>query len=182
MDTIFYQRISLKIHQGEHQGWGQISEAEWQAVARIWVNGLLDHGIMPVRLSKAFILACILGIDSVDGDILMKSFLNFLPPVERSAVEKALQGTMDESGEEDLLDLFTRMGSHFLPTKDYMQPAIKTTAHKAILQKPKYIVDFSTPMALVQLNLSEKESVLSLYESKKDTGNNTRKIQGFHHW
>ncbi|CAI5697433.1 unnamed protein product [Oreochromis niloticus] len=109
-------------------------------------------------------------MDSVDLDILIASFLNYLPPVERSAVEKALQGTMDEN-EEDLLDLFTRMGSHFLPPKNNMQPAIETMAHKAILQEPKYIMDcFSTPMARLQLKLSGKESVLSLYETKKATG------------
>lgn len=121
---------------------------------------------MPVRLSKAFILACIYRIDSVDVDILI-SFLNYLPPVERLAVEKALQGTIEES-DEDLLDLFTRMGSCRLPPKN-IEPAIKIMAHKAILQEPKYIVDcFSTHMA--QLILPDKESVLSLYDSKKATG------------
>ncbi|CAI5671024.1 uncharacterized protein LOC120442062 [Oreochromis aureus] len=146
-------------------------ETEWQAVGQIWVKNLLDHGVFPVRLSKAFILACIHGMDSVDVDILIKLFLNYLPPVERSAVEKALQGTMNENDEEDLLDLFTRMGSHFLPPKNNMQPAIETMAHKAVLQEPKYIMDcFSTPMACLQLKLSDKESVLSLYETKKATG------------
>lgn len=147
------------------------SEAEWQAVGRIWVKGLVDHGVMPVKLSMAFILACISGIDSVDTDILMSSFLNYLLPTERSAVEKALQGTMEESDEEDLFDLFSRMGSHFLPPKNSMKSAIETMAHKAILQEPKYIVDcFSTPMSLVKLKLPDKESVLSLYELKKATG------------
>ena len=47
------------------------SEVKWQAVGRIWVKGVLEHGVMPVRLSKALILACIHGIDSVDTDILM---------------------------------------------------------------------------------------------------------------
>ncbi|XP_034080790.1 uncharacterized protein LOC117551840 [Gymnodraco acuticeps] len=146
-------------------------EAEWQAVGQIWVKRLLDHGVMPVRLSKAFIVACIHGVHSVDVDILMISFLNYLSPVERSAVEKALQGTMEESDDEDLLDLFTRMGSHFLPAKNNMEPAIETMAHKAILQEPKYIVDcFLTPMSLVQLQLPDKDSVLSLYENKKATG------------
>lgn len=88
-------------------------EDEWQAIGRIWVKGLLDHGVFPVRLSKAFILACIHGIDSGDPDILMTSFLNYLPPLERAAVDKALQGSMEESDEEDLLDLFTRMGSQY---------------------------------------------------------------------
>uniref|UniRef100_A0A3P9DBH3 Ubiquitin carboxyl-terminal hydrolase n=1 Tax=Maylandia zebra TaxID=106582 RepID=A0A3P9DBH3_9CICH len=146
-------------------------EAEWQAVGQIWVKGFLDHGVFPVRLSKAFILACIHGIDSVSIDILMTSFLNYVAPVERSAVENALQGTMGESDEEDLLDLFTRMGSNSLPPKNNMQLAIERMAHKAILQEPKYIVDcFSTPMAGLQQKLSDKERVLSLYETKKATG------------
>ena len=146
-------------------------EAKWQAVGRIWVKGLVDHGVMPVRLSMAFIFACINGLDSVDVDILMASFLNYLPPLERSAVEKALQGTMEEDDEEDLLELFTRMGSHFLPPKEGMKAAIETMAHKAILQEPKFIVDcFSTPMSQVKPKLLDKESLLFLYESKKATG------------
>lgn len=147
------------------------SQAEWQAVGRIWAKGLLEHGVMPVRLSKAFILVCIHGLHSVDVDNLMTSFFSYLAPFERSAVEKALQGTMEESDEEDLLNLFTRMGSHSPPPKNNMQPAIETMAHKAILQEAKYVVDcFFTPMTLAQLKLSDKESVMSLYESKKATG------------
>uniref|UniRef100_A0A1A7Y3P9 Si:ch73-30l9.1 n=1 Tax=Iconisemion striatum TaxID=60296 RepID=A0A1A7Y3P9_9TELE len=147
------------------------SEAEWQAVGRIWVKGFLDHGVMPVKLSLAFILACISGIDNVDSDTLMSSFLNYLPPIERSAVEKALQGTLEESDQEDLLDLFTRMGSHSLPPQNGMKSAIEMMAHKAILQEPKYIVDcFSTPMSHVKLKLPDKDSVFNLYELKKPTG------------
>lgn len=69
---------------------------------------------------KGFHFTCIHGVDSVDVDILITSFLNYLPVVERSAVEKALQGTLDENDEDDLLDFFTRMGSHFLPPKNNM--------------------------------------------------------------
>lgn len=146
-------------------------KAEWQAVGLIWVKGLLDHGVMPAMLSKSFILACIHGLDSVDVDILMASFLNFLPPVERLVIEKALQGVVEQSDEEELMDIFTRMGSHYLPAKDDLQPAIETMAHKALLQEAKYVVDcFSTPMAHVKVLLADKESVLSLYESKKATG------------
>lgn len=118
---------------------------------------MLDHGVMPVRLSKSFILACIHGIDTVDVNVLMSSFLNYLSSGERSAIEKALQGTLEESDEEELLDLFTRMGSHCLPPKNNMEAAIQTMAHKAILQEPKYIVDcFSKTMACAQLKLLTK--------------------------
>ncbi|KAJ4921180.1 hypothetical protein JOQ06_017706 [Pogonophryne albipinna] len=101
----------------------------------------------------------------------MTSFLNYFSPVERAVVEKALRGPMEESDEEDSLDLFTRMGSHFLPAKNNMEPAIETMAHEANLQEPKYTVGFFlTPISLVQLKLPDKDSALSLYEKKKATG------------
>ena len=144
---------------------------EWQAVGRVWVKGLLDLGLLPVMLSKAFMVACIHGMDSVDVDLLIMSFLNYLPPVERAAVERALEGRMEEDDEDDLLELFSRMGSHSLPPNDNMRTAIESMAHKAILQEPKFVRDsFSTVILVVQQNLPDKESVLALYESKKATG------------
>lgn len=144
------------------------SEAEWEAVGRIWVKGLLDLGVLPVRLSSAFILACMHGIDSVSDDVLMSSFHNYLSLTERSAVAKARQGTLEECDEEDLLDLFTRMGSHSIPPTNTMEVAIQTMAHKAIHQEPKYIIDcFSKTMPFALLNVPDQESLLSLYDTKQ---------------
>ncbi|KAK0135211.1 hypothetical protein N1851_028966 [Merluccius polli] len=135
-----------------------------QAVGRVWVKGLLDLGVMPVMLSKGFIVACLHGMDAVDADLLIMSFLNYLPPVERAAVERALEGKMEEDDEDDLLDLFSQMGSHSLPPKDNMRAAIETMAHKAILQEAKFVRDcFSTVMMAIK-------KVSALYESKKPTG------------
>lgn len=60
-------------------------ESSWRDL----LKGFIDHGLMPVRLSKSFILACINGIDTVDVDVLLSSFAN--SSVERSATEKAAQ-------------------------------------------------------------------------------------------
>ncbi|XDV31299.1 hypothetical protein PO909_034018 [Leuciscus waleckii] len=117
-------------------------EGEWQAVGRVWVKGYIDHGVMPVRLSPAFILACINGIDSVDEELLMSSFLKYLSTSEQSVVEKAVQGSLDKSDSEDLLDLFSRMGSYHLPPKENIRFAILTMAHKVLLQEPKFILSF----------------------------------------
>ncbi|KAA0714789.1 hypothetical protein E1301_Tti006371 [Triplophysa tibetana] len=147
------------------------SEVEWEAVGRIWVKGLLDLGILPVRLASAFILACMHGIDSVSDDVLMSSFHNYLSLNERSAVAKARQGTLEECDEEDLLDLFTRMGSHCIPLKNNIEVAIQTMAHKAILQEPKYIIDcFSKTMQFALPKVPDQERLLSLYDTKKATG------------
>ncbi|KAI7814465.1 hypothetical protein IRJ41_018701 [Triplophysa rosa] len=81
------------------------------------------------------------------------------------------QGTLEECDEEDLLDLFTRMGSHCIPPKNNMEVAIQTMAHKAILQEPKYIIDcFSKTMQFALLKVPDQESLLSLYDTKKATG------------
>lgn len=135
------------------------------------MKGLMDHGIVPVMLSKAFILACIHGIESVDTDILMSSFLNYLAPVEKAVVERTMEGTLEEGDEDVPRDLFSRMGSHYLPPKGNMRPAIETMAHKAIFQKPKFVLDsFRSVFAVVRTNLPDKDSVLRLYEEKKATG------------
>lgn len=117
------------------------TEKEWQAVGRVWLKGYLDHNIIPIRLSPAFTLACCQGVSSVDELLLIMSFDRFLSVAERASVEKALQGNMDETDEEDLLDLFSRMGSHCLPSKDNLRASILTMAHKALLQEPKFIID-----------------------------------------
>lgn len=76
---------------------------------------------------------------------------------------------MKESDAEDLLDLFTQMGSHFQRTTCNMPS--KQWLIKPFSKIEVYIVDcFFTPMTLAQLKMSDKENVLSLYESKKATG------------
>lgn len=145
------------------------SEREWQAVGRVWVKGYVDHGVMPIRLSPAFILACIDGVDSVDEGLLMSSFFKYLSASEQSVVEKAVQGGLDENDAEDLLDLFSRMGSYCLPPKENIRSAILTMAHKVLLQEPKFIIDcFRSIMPTGILNLN-RQSILEAYESKKAT-------------
>nr|XP_046264634.1 uncharacterized protein LOC124069480 [Scatophagus argus] len=153
------------------------SEKEWQAVGRVWLKGYLDHNIIPIKLSPAFILACCQGVRSVDEELLIRSFARFLSVSERAAVEKALQGNMDETHEEDLLDLFSRMGSHSLPSEDNLRSAILTMAHKVLLQEPKFIIDcFHSCMHNVEPMPITKDSIIELYETKRATNKKVAKI------
>lgn len=145
-------------------------EREWQALGRLWLKGYQeDHKIIPIRLSPVFILACCQGLDSVDEELLLESFTRFLSESERASLEKALQGNADETVEEDLIEIFSRMGSHCLPPKDSLRAAILTIAHKALLQEPKFIIDcFHSSIHNVPA-LKTKSSVMELYESKRPT-------------
>ncbi|XP_044223232.1 uncharacterized protein LOC122993279 isoform X2 [Thunnus albacares] len=146
------------------------SEKKWQALGRVWLKGYLDHKILPIRLSPAFVLACCQGVSSVDEELLMMSFARFLSENERASLEKALQGNIDETVEEDLLDVFSRMGSHCLPPKDNLRAAILTMAHKALLQEPKFIIDcFHSSVHNAMPMLITKDNIMELYESKRPT-------------
>ncbi|KAK1875118.1 LPS-assembly lipoprotein LptE [Dissostichus eleginoides] len=93
------------------------SEKEWQAVGRVWIKGYMDHNIIPIRLSPAFILSCCQGVSSVDEELLMMSFLRYLSVTERESVEKVLEGNLEEIDEEDLLDLFHEWAHTVCPLK-----------------------------------------------------------------
>ncbi|KAF3851988.1 hypothetical protein F7725_005343 [Dissostichus mawsoni] len=136
------------------------SEKEWQAVGRVWIKGYMDHNIIPIRLSPAFILSCCQGVSSVDEELLMMSFLRYLSVTEETW----------KIDEEDLLDLFSRMGSHCLPSKDKIRAAIVVMAHKALLQEPKFIIDcFHSSIHNAVPRLLTKESIMELYENKRPT-------------
>lgn len=146
------------------------SEKKWEALGRVWLKGYLDHKIIPVRLSPAFVLACCQGLSSVDEELLIMSFARFLSENERASLEKALQGNIDETVEEDLLDVFSRMGSHCMPSKDNLRAAILTMAHKALLQEPKFIIDcFHNIIHTSVPTVITKDSIMGLYGSKRPT-------------
>ncbi|KAF3840360.1 hypothetical protein F7725_019077 [Dissostichus mawsoni] len=149
---------------------GQIIRRRNGKLLVVWIKGYMDHNILPIRLSPAFILSCCQGVSSVDEELLMMSFLRYLSVTERESVEKVLEGNLEEIDEEDLLDLFSRMGSHCLPSKDKIRAAIVVIAHKALLQEPKFIIDcFHSSIHNAVPRLLTKESIMELYENKRPT-------------
>ncbi|XP_038161326.1 uncharacterized protein LOC119796722 [Cyprinodon tularosa] len=170
--SAFWERF-LELCEGEDERVPRLrpdfTEKHWEAVGRIWLKGYLDHNMIPIQLSPAFILACFQGVSSVDEELLMMSFHRFISAHERLAVDKALQGNVDEDVEEDLLDLFSRMGSHNVPTKENVQASLSTIAHK-VLQEPKFVIDsFHSCFYNAVPSLASKENVIKLYDSKRAT-------------
>lgn len=146
------------------------SQRKWEALGRVWLKGYQDHKILPIRLSPAFVLACCQGLDSVDEELLIMSFSRFISQNERASLEKALQGSIDETVEEDLLDVFVRMGSHCLPPKSNLRATIVKIAHKALLQEQKFIIDcFHSVLHNAVPELKSKDSIIEVYKSKRPT-------------
>jgi len=136
------------------------SDAEWETV-----EGSGERMTWP-RCSASDAFQCFhFSIDSVSDDVMMSSFHNSLSSTERSAVAKAGQDTLEDwSDEEDLLDLFTRMGSHCIPPTNTMKVATQTSKSS---RAQIYNRCFSKTMPFALLNVPDQESLLSLYDTKK---------------
>lgn len=63
-------------------------------------------------------------------------------------MEKGLDGELEEDEEENVLDLFSRMDAHSIPSQENIRPTIQIMAHKAKLREPKYIIDCFSEMLL----------------------------------
>lgn len=107
----------------------------------------------------------------------MISFAKFLTMTGQGSVKQALQGNRDENDEEDLMDLFTRMGSHCLLSKDNIQTTV-FMSHKTLLLDPKLIINAfhsSIHNAVIVLCLN-KCSIIKMYESKRSTNKKVAKM------
>ena len=80
---------------------------EWNSVAKILVKGFIDTKCFPLRLCKAFIIHVLFG--EVNNDCFIKSFLNYVTPMELKIVETALWGTLPQIyDDDDFLDISDR--------------------------------------------------------------------------
>lgn len=144
---------------------------EWQAVGRILLKGYLDHGVFPIQLAPAFVVALILGEEHIQSDVLMDSFMHFISNKEREAVEEALKGNVSEEIQDDLVDLFSRFECHSIPSKETLCSTVLQIAHKELVQESKYALDC---MAQVSRDMfcayfQGTDAILEMYQAKKPT-------------
>ena len=164
---------------------------EWTAVARIIVRGYLDLGYFPVTLSHAFVISAMFGEKAVCEDILLRSFKQYLAPIDEQLICRALTiyvkdgeednddgkdgDSVDDDGDnDDLIDLLDRFGCRRLPTKDNIQGLIMEIVHKEIIQKAQYVADCWRCIFKSELGiLSSVEKVGDMYASLEPT---TKKV------
>ena len=71
------------------------------------MKGFIDTKYFPLQLRKAFIIHVLFG--EVNNDCFIKSFLNYVTPMESKIVEAALRGTPPQIyDDDDFLDILDR--------------------------------------------------------------------------
>lgn len=89
--------------------------AEWEAIATIIVKGYQQVGFFPIKLGKAFTIACLFGEEAVKEDLLLESFLAYLSSDERELVNLSLNGKLEKEQENECLDLLERFDCETVP-------------------------------------------------------------------
>ena len=114
----------------------EFGATEWAAIARIIVKGYNDVGYYPITINKAFMVSCVFGEQAVSGEMLFRSFLNFITYEERETVKCSLSKNildLDEGGtDETTSKRLARNGKE-------LKELLTEVAHEELIQTLCYI-------------------------------------------
>ena len=173
MDSVFIgegERVPLVRH--------DLFLDEWTAIGRILQIGFEQTAYFPIQIAKAFIIYCLFG--SVPEPMLVQSFLNFLPEVDKQVVDVALKCQNNSIYESDeLLDILERFNCRKKVCALNIYGTIVEIARQEIIQKP-YIMVCSWKEPLLKLQLSchfrDIESVINFYRLSQPTTKTVLKL------
>lgn len=150
-------------------------DEEWRAIGRILAKGFQDLGYFPTRLAPAFTEALIFGEHSVSSDQLFESLLMYLSHSERDLVLSALKNELSGDEKDELLDLMDRMGVKQIPSPGNLKKILFQVAHKQLIQKPKYALDYMSEGSgnILRQHLKSSLELTQIYSEKNPT---TRKV------
>lgn len=152
---------------------------EWEAVGRIMAKGFIDNDLFPLKLSKVFTLATVYGEDAITSDDMLVSLMHYVAPIEKDAIQKALDGNLDDEDDyDDFVEVLTRLGSKTIPKGDQVKPTILRVAQKELIQTSKYALDAISSIAkdILCTKLPTPQSIREMYERKSPTNRRVLKL------
>ena len=114
--------------------------AEWQAIARILMYGYIKERYFPLPLSRAFVVLCLFGEESITSDFLLSSFHLYISEDERETLEKCLEESFDDDN-DNVFDFLSNYKCYRIPTKENILQIVSELAHQEIIQKPPYVTN-----------------------------------------
>lgn len=78
-------------------------KSEWSAIGRVLVFGFKEVNYFPISLCKAFLVSCLFGEESIDGEFLLSSFRFYITSEERETFDNIRKGAC-ESDDDDVLE------------------------------------------------------------------------------
>lgn len=114
-----------------------MKEEEWQAVGKALVFCYKQEKYLPINISKMFLEQCMYKTIPTEED-LIKSFMGYLPTIDRDIVKAALED-FDSVEKDDIFDALSRFHLRVLPDKNNFKKLIHDVAHHELIQKPSFV-------------------------------------------
>ncbi|KAJ7353883.1 hypothetical protein OS493_031590 [Desmophyllum pertusum] len=118
---------------------------KWEAVGRILVKGYIECQYFPLKISKAFLVACLFGEGSVTRKMLQDSFKHYVSNSEASLIEGCLSDSI-QCDSAEMLEFLSAFDCKRKPTHENIIEIIREVSHKELIQKPQYVADCWGPI------------------------------------
>lgn len=138
---------------------------KWEAVGRILVKGYIECQYFPLKISKAFLVACLFGEGSVTRKMLQDSFKHYVSNSEASLIEGCLSDSI-QCDSAEMLEFLSAFDCKRKPTHENIIEIIREVSHKELIQKPQYVADCWGPIVShLKIYFSDVCSLDDLYSS-----------------
>lgn len=167
----FFDNVSIGEDERIPQLHPDLQQSEWKAVGAILYIGLKQLDYFPTKLARSFFECYVLGEDSLTGDTLISSFLNFVSNDERILIRKALD-VFSEVDYDDILDILDRFTCKRIPSAGNFREVIIDIAHREMIQSAQYVIECWAefrPLFYSLPKINNKKAIFQLYESLKPT-------------
>ena len=150
---------------------------EWRSIGMILRFGFEVAGFFPVQLSKAFLMHCL--FDMVPNDVLIESFLLYIPLMDSDMVTSALKANLDTIQSDDFANFLERYICRSLVTPLNVYGTIRELAQQELIQKPYLMVSVWREILLGLQKYKEfscPDAVQKFYEQVKPTNRKVLKL------
>jgi hypothetical protein len=152
-----------------------MQKREWEAFARILFFGYKKYKYFPIQLSPLFIASCLFGEQCITTEFLLTSFKDYIAADHQDTLDQCLSPEFDEVN-DDITEFLSSLKCFRLPSKETIHEIIYELAHQELVQKPRYIVNYCTPIVQQLKLFPDFKTVGSLQEFIKSKIPTAKKI------
>ena len=116
-----------------------MEKEDWEACGKVLLIGYRQERYFPVQLATCFLEYCMGGDDAVTKELLVDTFLDYLPDCERDVLERARKDFDDVSGSDELLDVQSDHKIRVVVTASNLEEVLKQVAQKELVQDAAYV-------------------------------------------
>ena len=141
--SIFWEEIICRYFDGGNsfvpRVGPDITDDLCKVLGRALIHCFLLTQIMPVQLSKVFMIAVIVGEESLNDKDFLDAFLEYVLDYEAEVLQKALQEAetkkLEAETQQDTLEILSLYGIRNLPTQNNIKSLLISTARCELVQK-----------------------------------------------